>query len=329
MQIKRYSMKDKNIYENFLTHINKNEPCIISNFIDNNNNDIKYIKNNNFKSRFIITKDAPICSLNNFGDFSKNNKDIKCTIYQCENNSNKHLNCYNELLFKLMNNERFIFYGENQPFGTRVWNDKKNKFTRDHFDGPGQAVLNISLKGKKKFQLARPNTSTYLPFSSVSIFNKNKKYDYEITLLPGNLLYIPPFWHHQVLTLEDNTQNINLIFYDYKQKLTNRNKAYLMIHKIFSTLTWNQSENDKTLNHINPYSLNTLKYFIKELGIYLLLINLILYFTNINYKILMIILLIYIDQNKKLSYETKGVSNLYIRIIILITILNIITLSKN
>lgn len=317
--IKTYSYKDNNIYDLLLSHINENKPCIITNFLEKSNNkDIKYIKNSKLKARIFIEKNSPECSINNLTNFSKYTKYSKCTIYQCENNSNKHLKCYNSLLYKLMNNKRFIFYGENQPYGTRIWNDNKGKFTTDHYDAPGQSVFNISLKGKKKFQLAKPNTFKNYPLSSVTIFADSSKYDYEFILNPGCLLYIPPFWHHQVTTLENNTQNFNLTFYDHKQinNVTNRNLAYLMIHKIFNTIIWKNSENDKTFKNVNSYSYNTLKYFIYEFGHIAVILFLILYYFKFSYKtLLMSTLALLLLDSKKFAYESGGYSQLLIRIL--------------
>ena len=42
MEIKKLSIKNNDVFDVFMDHINKNEPFIISDFIENYSNDIKY-----------------------------------------------------------------------------------------------------------------------------------------------------------------------------------------------------------------------------------------------------------------------------------------------
>ena len=51
-----------------MDHINKNEPFIIIDFIENYNNDVKY-SNNNLKDIISFEENAPKCSNNNLLNF--------------------------------------------------------------------------------------------------------------------------------------------------------------------------------------------------------------------------------------------------------------------
>ncbi|CCJ28615.1 unnamed protein product [Pneumocystis jirovecii] len=72
----------------------------------------------------------------------------------------------------------------------------------------------IQIQGSKKVRLYPPSDILYLQFppgsSSSKILNiftekstdlKNT-HPYEVSLLPGDILYIPAFWHHAIYSLE-------------------------------------------------------------------------------------------------------------------------------
>jgi len=118
----------------------------------------------------------------------------------------------------------------------RVWRHNKNNVTRWHYDGNGADLLNISLQGKKRFYLAPPNSFPVYPFTNIAW-----KYDFKETHLveiePGDMLFIPAYWFHKVVTLEDNTININYIMYNKnnKQIASKRDQELFALHNLFNT----------------------------------------------------------------------------------------------
>lgn len=318
MQIKKLSLKNNDVFDVFMEHINKNEPFIISDFIENYNNDIKY-SNNSLKDNISFEENAPKCSINNLLNFF-NTSEKKCGFNCYQKNKKKKIICSNSILNKFFKNKRFIFHK-----GIRIWENKKGKFTADHFDFFGQGNFNICLKGKKKFFLAKPNTFNVLPNTNLSINVDKSKYNYEVILKPKEMLYIPPFWHHRVYTLE-NSFNFNIFYWDYNQKFTNANKSYLMLHKILNTKIYKESGYIKIFKNENPYTLNTLKFFILNNFLIIIISNLLLNKFNLNLKIILLTLIILI-----IKIQKKQIHNLYTqfellsKIIVLAILFNIIS----
>jgi hypothetical protein len=118
----------------------------------------------------------------------------------------------------------------------RVWRHNKNNLTRWHYDGNGADLLNISLQGKKRFYLAPPNALPVYPFTNIAW-----KYDFKEThvveIEPGDMLFLPAYWFHKVLTLEDNTININYIMYNKNNKkiASKRDQELFALHNLFNT----------------------------------------------------------------------------------------------
>lgn len=218
----------------FKKHVKNNTPCLIKNFfIDAGNNNL--ICDKNHKKNIYIDSKYQQCDRKLISNFIKNSK-IKCEVYGCNfDNNNSNLCCSNSFLEKLSIDDSYFF-----DDGNRLWVHKKNNFTRNHYDGNGIEVLNISLEGKKRFYLASPSKEfTKFPLSNISTDSNpdDSNYDYIIDLYPGDLLYIPSYWWHKVLTLEDSI-NLNFHFYVKDHKLSERQKNIYFLHKISNSMIW-------------------------------------------------------------------------------------------
>jgi hypothetical protein len=116
----------------------------------------------------------------------------------------------------------------------RSWNHSKNNVTPWHYDGDGCDVINICLSGKKKFILSPPNSHINFSFSNISIIDLHcKKYEY--ILEKGDLLLIPKFWYHKVITLKNNTITINLLAVQKNTLIPENIKTIYLFHNLFKT----------------------------------------------------------------------------------------------
>jgi hypothetical protein len=107
-----------------------------------------------------------------------------------------------------------------------LWISRGSKTVGLHFD-PAEN-LNIQLQGRKRFMLYPPGTRGYYPSSMFSqtahisqVFRDGPDYDRErfpafdptsgreAILEQGQILYLPPYWWHQVTSLADVNININ------------------------------------------------------------------------------------------------------------------------
>jgi hypothetical protein len=118
----------------------------------------------------------------------------------------------------------------------RIWKHNKHNLTRWHYDGNGADLLNISLQGKKRFYLAPPETLPVYPFSNIA-WKYNFKETHLVEIEPGDMLFLPAYWFHKVLTLEDHTININYIMYNKQnqQFASKRDQELFGLHNMFRT----------------------------------------------------------------------------------------------
>lgn len=86
------------------------------------------------------------------------------------------------------------------------------------------STLNLQISGKKKWVLVNPNYSKLLyPVKStwrnyISKFSKRQIREnellniphYECVVKPNQILFVPSWWWHHVITLEDNTESLSL-----------------------------------------------------------------------------------------------------------------------
>jgi hypothetical protein len=296
--------------EIFKKHIKNNQPCLIKNFLTNNINDNNLCNENNVIN---INSKYKKCSLNSFISFIKNLK-LTCVDHGCfnNNNNNNKLCCDIKFLENLINDNNYFFKDTK-----RYWIHNKNNFTRNHYDGNGIEIINICLQGKKKFYLASPEKKfTMIPLSNLSLIKNpnDSNYDYIIDVNIGDLLYIPSYWWHKVLTLENESININFNFYCCNHKLSERQKNIYALHK----LTNSSFTNDNIYKFINLdtvsfYSL--IKLFIKECNILILLILYLGYFCS-DYNIINIIFILFIlnliSKCIKLDFKSYGYSTMII-----------------
>jgi oxalate decarboxylase/phosphoglucose isomerase-like protein (cupin superfamily) len=153
----------------------------------------------------------------------------KCDYANCYYIDKSENSCTSDLLQNLESNENYVV--ENM---IRVWNHKKGNLTKYHYDGNGVNVINICLSGKKKFTLTPPNSHFTIPFSNVSIFNCSN--DEQIFILEkGDIFLVPPFWYHEVETLEDNTVTINYNFVKKDMIIDQQNLLKYKLHSLFRT----------------------------------------------------------------------------------------------
>lgn len=176
-------------YNYFLKeYILKNKPCIIRNFIDEINctadNVQTYVNSKNLNSYLIgnitalLGDDTLLCD-NRIVRGIKKDMEVSKTI--------------------------------------RVWKHNKNNKTKWHYDGHGADILNICFQGSKDFYLAPPHTYNTYPLSTIA-YDIDFKEKYKVQLNKNDMLYIPSFWFHKVITLEDNTINLNYMFYGHHSK---------------------------------------------------------------------------------------------------------------
>ena len=198
----------------------------------------------------------------------------------------------------------------------RVWKHHANNLTRWHFDGNGTDLLNISLQGKKRFYLAPPNTNAFMfPLTNIVINDFKEKYMVEIE--PGDMLFIPAYWFHKVLTLKDNTININYTLFDKKNRkhASSRDIQLFGLHNIFNT------NMDKEILDIykNENKLTSLLRGFYEMSIYIVLficiyLNIKKYNNNRIVNIFFVIGImtgVYLYDDKQLSFNSCGISELY------------------
>lgn len=309
------------IYQNtinittFKKHIEFNTPCIIKNFLRDNDIDTNNISCSNDDNLEInINSKYSLCGINSFVNYIKS-MDLNCVGYGCynKNKDKEKLCCTNPFLEELINDPQFIF-----PDEKRYWTHDKDNFTRNHYDGNGIEVINISLKGKKRFYLSSSKKQLPMyPLSNLSLDSNPDDifYDYIIDLEPGDLLYIPSYWWHKVITLENDTININFNFYSYNHKLSERQKNIFASHKLSGSIMWSEDPINKVVNLDNHSILTTLQWVLSECYMFILL-SLILgyYISNYSkkYIILSVIILLIIKESSYLNTISYG----YIKMIL-------------
>ena len=118
----------------------------------------------------------------------------------------------------------------------RLWKHNAGNVTRWHYDGNGTDLLNISLQGAKDFYLAPPNSLPVYPLSNIALpidFRETVR----VEIKAGDLLLIPAYWFHKVVTTADQTLNINYVMYNKNnpQVATDRHQELFMLHKLAKT----------------------------------------------------------------------------------------------
>jgi Cupin-like domain len=192
-------------YDDFFQHVKSNVPCVIRNAFANIDEMTEYCNNKLTKYR-IGTVDAYK---------SKKIPPLKTPIVD-----------------RLRTDERILVDTHH-----RVWKHKKGNLTQWHFDANGADLLNISVVGSKDFYLAAPDSFLVFPLSGVCPpihFKEIIRYRLEA----GDILYLPAYWFHKVITLEESL-NVNVAFYlKNRMNESNRNSDLHDLHFMFQTKLW-------------------------------------------------------------------------------------------
>ena len=264
-------------------HIDENRPCVIKNFYDNDEKCINFYLSNiknveNYKIGNVISYLLKETCLNNF--MSRLNEQI--TLKK----------------------------------NTRMWIHDKNNLTRWHYDGNGQNVINICLQGKKRFYLAPPNTIPVYPLSNIALPYVDWDGEY-IDIEKYDLLFIPSYWFHKVLTLENKTITINHLFYHKNNNVfaSHRDLYLYTLHKYFNSYMCN--EDICSITKKKPLFYCFLYGFYEMLWIYIILFIIFIFLYKINIKlfnisqIIMFILIFYIYFDNKYNKVFSGILKLY------------------
>ncbi|GAA4651756.1 cupin-like domain-containing protein [Kistimonas scapharcae] len=114
-----------------------------------------------------------------------------------------------------------------RPYPMRVFMQPKGHKTLAHFDGNSLSGFNWQIAGEKRWILVSPNTplpcAPFAFFALVSLaFKVNPaRHDfYDFITRPGDVLYLPRYWFHEVYSLQDKNININWV---YTPLMPNRN----------------------------------------------------------------------------------------------------------
>lgn len=275
------------MYKKIFENIELNKPVLIKKFIQKDEHEdsikdiIKLSKLSNKKNNFL-----------------SGSKYIK---------SNKNL-LINTILNELKKNDNIKIYDE-----YRIWNHEKNNITPWHYDGNGIDVINICFNGKKKFILSEPNSQITFPFTNITIINTSFKQEY--ILEPGDLLLIPRFWFHKVISLESETITINFCLTNSHDNIPNNLKMLYNLHNLFKTTM--SKEYICSYPNIKIKLENIFYYYIKE-NILLFILFLTLRFlikkmANINFSFinnLDKLLLIFFYTEHQYQTDSVGMSRL-------------------
>lgn len=121
-----------------------------------------------------------------------------------------------EIYTKLIGRIRALFCDE----PNRLWACSEGTHTLWHYDNCSLEIFNIQLLGAKKFTLVDPSTPLRCARFSIGCLNgfDDKLQDEnwtEVTLRPGDMLYIPRHWFHKVESLASWNLNYNWTWTDF------------------------------------------------------------------------------------------------------------------
>ena len=130
----------------------------------------------------------------------------------------------------------------------RIWKQKYDTLTSTHYDTCDLDLVYFVLKGEKQFYLKNPNSSIeHLPFINWELKKPWSNYEKDaisIKLYPGDMLYLPRHWYHQVRTLKEDTISISFTGIDLNKnsKLINttRNDELNLIYSKFNKNYYNE-----------------------------------------------------------------------------------------
>jgi len=102
----------------------------------------------------------------------------------------------------------------------RLWVNAAGNLTPSHYDGNLLYVFNLQLKGRKEWRIVSPHTPlANYPFSRAALHSsigeqepRQKDLEYcDFTLEEGDMVYLPPLWHHTVRAAAEQNINVNWV----------------------------------------------------------------------------------------------------------------------
>ncbi len=104
----------------------------------------------------------------------------------------------------------------------RLWLNAAGNLTPSHYDGNLLYVFNLQLKGRKEWRIVSPHTPLRnYPFSRAALLRVNTNEDHQpehkgveycdFVLEEGDMIYLPPLWHHSVKATAEQNININWV----------------------------------------------------------------------------------------------------------------------
>ena len=131
------------------------------------------------------------------------------------------------------------------PF--RIFMQPKGNHTLPHYDGNSLCGFNLQIAGRKKWTITSPQTPLPTsPFNFLGSVHRDFQYSecthtyYEFETVPGDLLFLPRYWFHEVVSLEEFNLNLNWVFTPRYPNLNNhlgrREAEILKIRDLFPFL---------------------------------------------------------------------------------------------
>ena len=105
---------------------------------------------------------------------------------------------------------------------TRVWISSSRTRSGWHYDGNSLDILNVQVRGKKRFTLVSPDTPLECfafdsfvrrQYDGVEILGRDHDYT-TFDLEAGDMLFLPRFWFHMVDSLGEINVNLNWVWTD-------------------------------------------------------------------------------------------------------------------
>lgn len=101
----------------------------------------------------------------------------------------------------------------------RLFLHPAGNFTLPHYDASSMHGFNQQIIGKKHWVITSPNTPLpCIPFIFAGSVGKDFKYNrnihdyYEFDTLPGDILFLPRYWFHEVHAIDPINLNLNWVF---------------------------------------------------------------------------------------------------------------------
>jgi hypothetical protein len=97
----------------------------------------------------------------------------------------------------------------------RIWFNSRYHVSPWHYDGHSLHVFNLQLCGRKRWMIVDPDTPLCpIPFNNICLRQNESlagKRHYEFTLEEGDLLFLPRYWFHRVVSEGELNVNVNWV----------------------------------------------------------------------------------------------------------------------